>query len=105
MSVGECIDAYASPSKRVFRKTRHRMTIKGQVQGCFDAEELARAVKEAVKQQGLKEHALLEDDPDATCKVYVEPHLRGIRVDSCSFVCATSKETTETVCLTSYRTP
>ncbi|USP73984.1 FabD/lysophospholipase-like protein [Curvularia clavata] len=90
MSVGDCIDAYVLLSKRVFRKTRHRVTIKGQVQGRFNAEELARAIKEVVKQQGLKEDALLRDEPNAPCKV---------------FVCATSKETNETVCLTSYRTP
>ncbi|KAI4940892.1 hypothetical protein J4E91_011149 [Alternaria rosae] len=90
MSVGDCITAYLSLSDRVFRKTRHRVTVKGQVQGRFDAEELARAVKEVVKQQGLKEDALLKDVPKAGCKV---------------FVCATSKETSETVCLTSYRTP
>ncbi|CAN9307714.1 unnamed protein product [Alternaria alternata] len=84
MSVGDCITAYLSLSDRVFRKTRHR------VQGRFDADELARAIKEVVKQQGLKKDALLKDVPKAGCKV---------------FVCATSKETSETVCLTSYRTP
>ncbi|KAB2098597.1 hypothetical protein AG0111_0g13155 [Alternaria gaisen] len=90
MSVADCITAYLSLSDRVFRKTRHRVTVKGQVQGRFDADELARAVKEVVRQQGLKEDALLKDAPEAACKV---------------FVCATSKETSETVCLTSYKTP
>ncbi|KAI8935807.1 hypothetical protein NX059_007324 [Plenodomus lindquistii] len=88
MSVADCIEAYLSLSDRVFRKTRHRVTVKGQLQGRFDAEELARAVKEVVKQQGLKENTLLKDTPEAKCKV---------------FVCATSKETSRTVCLTSYR--
>ena len=90
MGVGDCITAYLSLSDRVFRKTRHRVTVKGQVQGRFDAEELARAVREVVRQQGLPEDALLKDTPKAECKV---------------FVCATSKETSETVCLTSYKTP
>lgn len=92
MSVADCIAAYLSLSKRVFckYKSRHRVTIKGKAQGRFDSEELARAVREVVAQQGLAEDALLKDEPDATCKV---------------FVCATSKETSETVCLTSYRTP
>lgn len=90
MSVADCITAYLSLSDRVFRKTRHRVTVKGQIQGRFDADELARAVKEVVKQQGLQEGALLKDESTTTCKV---------------FVCATSKETSETVCLTSYRTP
>ncbi|KAF2022646.1 FabD/lysophospholipase-like protein, partial [Setomelanomma holmii] len=90
MSVADCIKAYLSLSDRVFRKTRHRVTVKGKVQGRFDAEELAQAVREVVKQQGVPEDALLKDAPEAGCKV---------------FVCATSKETSETVCLTSYRTP
>lgn len=86
MSVGDCIDAYVLLSKRVFRKTRHRVTIKGQVQGRFNAEELARAIKEVVKQQGLKEDALLRDEPNAPCKVYVAlptQHVLLKAVDSC----------------------
>ncbi|EON65801.1 hypothetical protein W97_05040 [Coniosporium apollinis CBS 100218] len=90
MGINECIDAYLSLSDRVFRKKRHRVTMKGQIQGRFDSDELARAVKEIVKRQGLQEDALLKDAPDASCKV---------------FVCATSKETSETVCLTSYKSP
>ncbi|KAJ9634597.1 hypothetical protein H2199_008880 [Coniosporium tulheliwenetii] len=90
LSIDECIDAYLSLSDRVFRKKGHRVTVKGQMQGRFDSEELARAVKEIVKKQGLPEDALLKDTPGASCKV---------------FVCATSKETSETVCLTSYRSP
>lgn len=69
MSINECIDAYLSLSDRVFRKKRHRVTIKGEIQGRFDSDELARAVKEIVKRQGLQEDALLKDAPDASCKV------------------------------------
>jgi hypothetical protein len=69
MSVADCITTYLSLSDRVFRKTRHRVTVKGQVQGRFDAEELARAVKEVMKQQGLPEDGLLKDVPGAQCKV------------------------------------
>ena len=69
MSVADSIDAYLSLSDRVFRKTRHRVTVKGKVQGRFDSEELARAVREVVKRQGLQEDALLKDVPDASCKV------------------------------------
>jgi hypothetical protein len=69
MSVADCITAYLSLSDRVFRKMRHRVTIKGKVQGRFDAEELARAVREVVKQQGVPEDALLKDAPEAGCKV------------------------------------
>jgi hypothetical protein len=60
---------YLALSKRVFRKTRHRVTVKGKVQGRFDSEELAQAVKAVVKKQGLTEDALLKDAPEAGCKV------------------------------------
>lgn len=69
MAVDECIDAYVSLSDRIFQKQRHRVTIKGQVQGRFDSDELERAIKEIVVRQGLTEDALLKDAPDAKCKV------------------------------------
>jgi hypothetical protein len=69
MSVAECITAYLSLSERVFRKTRHRVTVKGKVQGRFDSEELAQAVRGVVKRQGLPDDALLKDAPEAGCKV------------------------------------
>ncbi|KAF2191272.1 FabD/lysophospholipase-like protein [Zopfia rhizophila CBS 207.26] len=90
MSIDECIHAYLQLSDRIFQKKRHRATVKGKIQGRFDSDELERAVKEVIKGQGLQEDALLKDTPDASCKV---------------FVCATSKETSETVCLTSYKSP
>ncbi|PSN58604.1 hypothetical protein BS50DRAFT_614817 [Corynespora cassiicola Philippines] len=90
MSVADSIAAYLSLSDRIFRKTRHRVTVKGKIQGRFDSEELARAVREVTKEQGLQEDELLKDGSGSACKV---------------FVCATSKETSETVCLTSYRSP
>ena len=71
MSVADCITAYLSLSERVFRKTRHRVTVKGQIQGRFDSEELAQAVRGVVKQQGLQKNALLKDAPEVRCKVYV----------------------------------
>ena len=69
MSVADCIDAYISLSDRVFRKTRHRVTLRGKIQGRFDSDELERAVKEVVKGQGLQEDALLKDVPESSCKV------------------------------------
>ena len=75
MSVTDCITAYLSLSERVFRKTRHRVTVKGQIQGRFDSEELARAVREVVKQQGSHENALLKDESSTACKVYVKLHV------------------------------
>ncbi|KAH8595394.1 hypothetical protein B0O99DRAFT_686812 [Bisporella sp. PMI_857] len=90
MSIDDCIDAYLSLSDRVFQKQRHRVTVKGNIQGRFDSEELARAVKEVITAQDLQENALLKDVSNGACKV---------------FVCATSKETSETVCLSSYKSP
>ncbi|KAH7126725.1 hypothetical protein B0J11DRAFT_460046 [Dendryphion nanum] len=88
MTVDEAIDAYLSLADRVFQKKAHRVTVKGKIQGRFDSDELARAVKEVVKRQGLDENALLKDEAANACRV---------------FVCATSKETSGTVCLTSYK--
>jgi hypothetical protein len=47
------------------------VTVKGNIQGRFDSDELARAVKEIATKQGLQEEALLKDSPDATCKVLI----------------------------------
>ena len=69
MSIEECIDAYLSLSDRIFEKKKHRVTTKGNIQGRFDSEELARAVKEVVTRQGLQEDALLKAAPDNACKV------------------------------------
>jgi len=69
MSIDECIDAYLQLSDRIFHKKRHRVTVKGKIQGRFDSDELERAVKEVIKGQGLQEDALLKDTPDASCKV------------------------------------
>ncbi|KAI9673080.1 MAG: hypothetical protein M1829_004394 [Trizodia sp. TS-e1964] len=88
MSVSDCIDAYLKLSDRIFQKKNHRVTIKGKVQGRFDSEELTRAIKEVLKAENLEEDALLKDESENACKV---------------FVCATSKQTSEVVRLTSYR--
>jgi hypothetical protein len=69
MTVGEAITAYLSLSNRVFQKKAHRVTVKGKIQGRFDSDELAWAIKEVVKQQGLPEDALLKNASDAQCKV------------------------------------
>lgn len=69
MSIDECIDAYLSLSDRIFQKKRHRVTAQGNIQGRFDSEELARAVKEVVTRKGLQEDALLKDASDDACKV------------------------------------
>lgn len=69
MSIDECIDAYLSLSDRIFQKKRHRVTIKGNIQGRFDSEELARAIKEVVTGKGLQEDALLKDVSADACKM------------------------------------
>ncbi len=69
MSIDDCINAYLSLSDRIFQKKRHRVTVKGDMQGRFDSDELARAVKEVVVAQGLPENTLLKDASDGACKV------------------------------------
>ncbi|KAJ5811278.1 hypothetical protein N7474_007579, partial [Penicillium riverlandense] len=90
MTVDECIDAYTCLSNKVFEKKKHRVTMKGQIQGRFDTAKLERAVKQILSDRSFDPDTLLKDSPNAPCKV---------------FVCATSKQTTNTVCLTSYRSP
>ncbi|KAK3377064.1 acyl transferase/acyl hydrolase/lysophospholipase [Lasiosphaeria ovina] len=88
MTVDECINAYTTLSDRVVEKKHHRFSIKGNLQGRFDAAELERAVKRILVERGLDEETLLlEGSPEAPCKV---------------FVCATSKDA---VCLMSYPSP
>ncbi|KAF4632557.1 hypothetical protein G7Y89_g5568 [Cudoniella acicularis] len=90
MSIIDCINAYLSFSDRVFQRKRNSLTVDGNIKGRFDSEGLTRAVKELLIAQGLQEDALLKDVSEDLCKV---------------FVCATSQETNETVCLTSYESP
>ncbi|KAK4251063.1 kinesin light chain [Corynascus novoguineensis] len=88
MTVDECIEAYTLLSDEVLEKS-HRVNINGELLDRFDATKLEQVVKEILAARGLGEDALLEDR-DSSCKV---------------FVCAVSKETGDTVCLTSYRSP
>ncbi|KAH6975787.1 hypothetical protein EDB80DRAFT_900003 [Ilyonectria destructans] len=88
MTVDECITAYTFLSDKVFEKKSHRVKINGQLQGRFDTVALEQAVKQILVDNGHGEDALLKDPSKTACKV---------------FVCATSKETGDTVCLTSYR--
>lgn len=69
MTIDDSIDAYLSLSARIFQEKRHRVTVKGNIQGRFDAEELTRAVKEVVVAQKLMEDTLLKDVSDNACKV------------------------------------
>lgn len=107
MTVDECIVAYTSLSNMVFEKKRHRSKINGQLQGRFDATALEQAVKKILVENGHHEEALLKDSSDGACKVYVHStfpiNVSARLSEPTSFVCATSKQTTDTVCLTSYR--
>jgi hypothetical protein len=69
MSVDESIEAYLSLSDRIFQKKRHRATVKGKIQGRFDLEELALAVKKIIKAQSLDEESLFKDEADNACMV------------------------------------
>jgi len=69
MSIDECINAYLSLSDRVFQKKRHRVAVKGNIQGRFDSEELARVVKELVIARELQDDTLLQDISENACKV------------------------------------
>ncbi|CAH0020031.1 unnamed protein product [Clonostachys rhizophaga] len=86
--VRKCIAAYASLSNKVFEKKSHRVKINGQLQGRFDSAALEQAAKQTLAGTRRNKNTLLKDSPDGACKV---------------LVCATSKETGDTVCLTSYR--
>ncbi|KAH6981463.1 hypothetical protein EDB80DRAFT_899547 [Ilyonectria destructans] len=88
MTIDECITAYTSLSNKVFEKKSHRVKINGQLQGRFDTMALGQAVKQILVDNGHGEDELLQDPSKTACKI---------------FVCATSKETGDTVCLTSYR--
>lgn len=68
MTVDECIAAYTSLSDKVFQKKSHRVNIKGQLKGRFDAAELEAAIKKILGDRGLGKDALLKD-VDASCKV------------------------------------
>ena len=69
MDVDECITAYTTLSDQIFQKKRHRVTLRGHIQGRFDSDELERVIKEIIVKRGLEEDALLKDAQDAKCKV------------------------------------
>jgi patatin-like phospholipase/acyl hydrolase len=71
MTVDECIDAYTSLSSKVFEKKKHRVTIKGQIQGRFDTAELERVVKQILSDRGFDPDTLFKDSSNAACKVFV----------------------------------
>ncbi|CAK7198610.1 hypothetical protein SEUCBS139899_001274 [Sporothrix eucalyptigena] len=89
MTVDECIEAYTSLSDKVFEKKSHRVKINGKLQGRFGAAGLEDNIKQILRARNLREDQLLKDI-GSPCKV---------------FVCATSKQTSNIVCLANYRSP
>ena len=71
MTVKECIDAYTTLSDTIFKKKYRRVTLKGKLQGRFDTEALEEAIKDMVTKSGLVVDALLKDEDERACKVYV----------------------------------
>jgi hypothetical protein len=69
MSIDECISAYLTLSDDIFHKKRHRVTIKGKIQGRFDSDALEAAVKQVIRGHGYQEDALLKDAPGSKCRV------------------------------------
>lgn len=71
MTVDESIDAYVQLADSVFQKKRHRVTLKGRMQGRFGSDELEHAIKEILRKKQLDENALMQESQDPRYKVYV----------------------------------
>lgn len=69
MDIDDCIKAYATLSARAFQKVKHRINLRGKLQGRFDEIALKNAIQDVVAEAGLDRDALLKDDPSAPCKV------------------------------------
>lgn len=69
MDVDSCIDAYLTLSDRVFQKKRQWMSMKGKAQGRFDSDELERAIKQILVEQGRDPEELLRIPGKPKCKV------------------------------------
>ncbi|KAJ5460999.1 uncharacterized protein N7458_002551 [Penicillium daleae] len=71
MTVDECIDKYTSLSDEVFEKKSHRVTIRGKIQGRFDAAKLEQKIKQMLADRGFDQDTLLKDSPDSCCKIHL----------------------------------
>ena len=70
MSVDECIDAYTRLSSTVFVKIKHRISIRGNIQGRFDGNALEKVVTDELRKCGLSENTLLKEPAESDgCKV------------------------------------
>lgn len=48
MDIDDCIEAYISMSDRIFTKKRHRLGMRGDIQGRFDTVELENSIKNII---------------------------------------------------------
>ena len=69
MNINECIETYLSLSDRIFQKNNYRKKKLGKIEGNYDSEEVAKIVKEVVKDKGMDEASLLLEVPEASCKM------------------------------------
>ncbi|CAI6341293.1 unnamed protein product [Periconia digitata] len=90
MGIDECIAKFKELSLKAFTKIPHQVTLQGKVQGRFDHEAFAQAVRELLKDKHLDEDTLLKDPK----------HHDGCR----TFVCTVSEDVNDTVILPSYYT-
>ncbi|KAK5165890.1 uncharacterized protein LTR77_008814 [Saxophila tyrrhenica] len=87
MSAQEAITAYTELSKPVFTQQRHRLGLRGGLQGRYDSQALEQGVKAMLWSQGYDDETLLKDSSGSPCNV---------------FVTATSKAHKKTVVFSSY---
>jgi patatin-like phospholipase/acyl hydrolase len=79
MPIAECEDAFAEFSNAIFTPRRHsydplRALDFVNANGKFDVQPLERLVKSKVVSKNLTEDALLQDNAQDSCKVYVKCH-------------------------------
>ena len=73
MSVDECIQAYSTMSREVFKTKWYKTRIgpTGEVQGRFDTQRLEQEIRKIVEAKTGQENTLLKVDGKAKCKVCV----------------------------------
>ncbi|OQU97004.1 NACHT domain-containing protein [Cladophialophora immunda] len=86
MDVDQCIEAYKILSPAIFTKLHHRVNVHGRIQGRFDHGALERGIKEILIKHGFAKDELFKEK-SPVCR---------------TFVCATSRQTSDTVVLSSY---
>lgn len=77
MDVDDCITAYCELTKQIFAKRLRKLPLGlgGKVKARFDSQKLEDAIKDVVTKSGNPETALLDDEKDRGCRVYVHDSL------------------------------